>query len=115
MGEETKTAEEKKAKRVYTLEDIKYSDKSKTTAILGCIPVIDIVLALVEKEDSFVKYMATQMGIITLGSMVLSGFIHILGLIHFVVMIVAIVKICQKERLDIPGVSTLALKIMSNI
>ena len=36
--------EEKKAKKIYTLEEIKFTEANKTTAIVACVPVIGLIL-----------------------------------------------------------------------
>ena len=50
----------KKAKKVYTLEEIKFNPKNLVKAALACIPILGLVLMFVEKEDLFVRYHATQ-------------------------------------------------------
>jgi len=51
---ETKTTE-KKAKKVYTLDEIKYNPQNSTMAIIACIPIVALVLMFLEKKRSFCK------------------------------------------------------------
>lgn len=44
-------AEEKKAKKIYTLEEIKFNEKNKAIAMLSCIPIVGLIMLFVEKED----------------------------------------------------------------
>ncbi|HOT61199.1 MAG TPA: hypothetical protein PKW94_02835, partial [Candidatus Dojkabacteria bacterium] len=53
-------AEEKKAKKIYTLEEIKFNEANKAMSILACIPIVGLILLFVEKEDKFVRYMGAQ-------------------------------------------------------
>ena len=57
-------AEEKKAKKVYTLDGIKYNSKNQWMAVLACIPIVGLILMLVEKEDDFVRYMGAQYALV---------------------------------------------------
>lgn len=50
----------KKAKKIYTLDEIKFNSSNSTMAILACIPIVGLVLMFVEKDDLFVRYHATQ-------------------------------------------------------
>lgn len=115
-------AEEKSAKRVYTLDDIKFNEKNKTMAIVSWIPIVGIIMLFVEKEDSFVRYVGAQVGIpfivilillvIPIINLVVSPLI---SLTMFVLMIIGMVKTSKGERFDIPLISDLALKLMSAI
>ncbi len=53
-------AKEKSAKKVYTLDQIKYNEANKAMAIVAWIPLIGLVLLLVEKKDEFVRYNSAQ-------------------------------------------------------
>ena len=125
MAEET-TA--KKAKKVYTLEDIRFKEENKTMAILACIPIVGLVLLFVEKEDQFVRYMGAQYtvaGVVPLVSAVLM-IIPIINIIvaifnffyWFVLLaliIMGMVKVSKGERFDAPVFSGLGLKLMSAV
>jgi hypothetical protein len=50
-------AEEKKAKKVYSLNEIKFNEKNKVMAMLSCIPIVGLVMLFVEKKDLFVDIM----------------------------------------------------------
>ena len=115
-------AEEKTAKKVYTLEEIKFNEANKVMAIVACIPLVGLILLFVEKNDNFVRYMGAQftiLGVIQL----LIGFIPVIGwvivpimsLLMFVLIVVGMVKVSQGERFDIPMVSDWALKLMSSV
>lgn len=115
-------AEEKKAKKVYTLEEIKYNEENKVMAIVACIPIVGLILLFVEKEDNFVRYMGAQYTV--LGAVqILISFIPVLGwalssllaLLVFVLIIVGMVKTSQGQRFDIPMLSGWALKLMGSI
>jgi len=115
-------AEEKKAKKVVTLEEIRFNEANKTMAIIACIPLVGLILMFTEKEDQFVRYMGAQFTILAAIEIVLS-FIPILGwmilpLVSFLVIVlivVAMVKVSQGERFDIPMLSGWALKLMGSI
>lgn len=110
-------AEEKKAKKVFTLDEIKYNEKNQWMGVLACIPIVGLILMLVEKEDNFVRYMGAQYTLV--GVVQLFTWVPIIGWLiaplTLVVMIVGMVKAYQGERFDIPGVSDLALKLLSAV
>lgn len=112
-------AEEKKAKKVYTLSEIKFSEKSKTMAMVSCIPIIGLVMLFVEKKDLFVRYHAAQFAIFNIGYLLglipILGWIiaPIVGLISLIAFILALLKINSGERYDVPVLSDLGLKLMS--
>jgi uncharacterized membrane protein len=110
--------EEKKAQRVYTLEEIKYNEGNKAKAILACIPLIGFVLLLVEKDDQFVRYMGAQYTVVGVIQIVLSIIVILapfVGLGSFLLIVVGITKVLKGERFDIPYVSDWALKLMSSL
>jgi uncharacterized membrane protein len=115
-------AEEKKAKKVYTLEEIKYNEANKVMAIVACIPIVGLILLFVEKDDNFVRYMGAQYTVLGGLQMVIS-FIPVLGwaissilaLVVFVLIIMGMIKASQGERFDIPMVSEWALKLMGAV
>lgn len=120
-------AEEKKAKKVYSLDEIKFNEKNKTMAILACIPVVGLVLMLVEKEDLFIKYTGAQYTLLLLLSFILGVIASIpivgwiIGIIvlplfslgALVLMVLGMVKASKGERFDIPVLSGYALKVMA--
>lgn len=111
-------AEEKKAKKVFTLNEIKYNVKNQWMGVLACIPIVGLILMLVEKEDNFVRYMGAEYTILWVISAALSliPLINVfVGLAMFIVIIIGMVKAYKGERFDIPGVSDLALKLLSAI
>lgn len=113
-------AEEKNAKRVYTLEEIKFNEVNKTTAILACIPIVGLVLLLTEKDDLFVRYNGAQStilaGIVFLVSAVLGWPLSSLSsTLELVLVIVAMLKTSKGERFDMPLISEWALKLMEAI
>jgi len=112
-------AEEKQAKKVYTLEEIKFNEANKVMAILACIPLVGLILFFVEKEDKFVRYMGAQFTILGAVSFIIS-IIPAIGwviatpvmILMWVVIIIAMVKASKGERFDVPVVSGWALKLM---
>jgi uncharacterized membrane protein len=123
MAEEVK---QKSAKKVYSLEDIKFNEANKTMAILACIPVVGFILMLTEKEDKFVRYMGAQSTVAALVSIALAVLmiIPVLGIlvgtlswvysmVLFVLVIVAMVKVSKGERYDFPVISKFALTFMA--
>jgi uncharacterized membrane protein len=112
-------ADEKKAKKIYTLEEIKFNESNKAMAMLSCIPIVGLVMIFVEKNDLFVRYHAAQFAIFCatfiLGFIPIIGWMltPIIGLLGLVAFIMALVKINGGERFDIPVLSDWALKIMS--
>ncbi len=120
VKKETKTTE-KRAKKVYTLEEIKYNPQNSTMAIISCIPIVALVLMFVEKKDLFVRYHATQFALFNIVYFI--GFIPFIGapiagllsMIFFVLFIIGILKVTKGERFDIPVVSEWALKLMGSL
>jgi len=117
---ETKTTE-KKAKKVYTLDEIKYNPQNSTMAIIACIPIVGLILMFVEKKDLFVRYHATQFAFFNIVYFI--GFIPFIGapiagllsMIFFVLFIIGLLKVTKGERFDIPYLSDFALKLMGEI
>lgn len=109
-------AEEKKAKKVYTSDGIKYNPKNQWMAVLACIFPVGLILMFVEKDDDFVRYMGAQFSIIWAICAVvpLLGW-YVLSPLSFVLMVVGMVKAYKGERFDVPVVSDLALKLLSAI
>jgi uncharacterized membrane protein len=114
-------AEEKDAKKVYTLDEIKYNPDNLTMGVVACIPFVGLVLMFIEKKDLFVRYHATQFAflnviyvlwIIPILGAILVG---ILGLLSLVLFILGLLKTSKGERFDIPYLSDLALKVMGKI
>jgi len=107
-------AEEKKAKKVYTLDEIKYNEQNKAVSIVSWIPIVGLIMLLVEKEDNFVRYVGAQaaiMGVISMLSFIpIIGWL--LGPIVFVCVIIGMIKTSKGKRFDVPLVSDLALKAM---
>jgi uncharacterized membrane protein len=112
-------AEEKQAKKVYTLEEIKFNESNKAMAMISCIPIVGLIMIFVEKKDLFVRYHAAQfalfnlifvVGLVPIIGWMLAPILSLLGLIAF---IMALVKINSGERFDIPVFSDWALKIMA--
>ncbi len=113
--------EEKKAKKIYTLEEIKFNPENLTMSVVACIPFVGLVLMFVEKKDLFVRYHATQfaflnaiyiLALIPILGPLLFG---ILGLVSMVLFILGLIKTSKGERFDIPYLSGWALKVMSEI
>lgn len=115
-------AEEKKAKKVFTLEEIRFNEENKVMAILACFPLIGLILLFVEKNDNFVRYMGAQFTLIGVIQLVL-GIIPVVGwflsvpfmLLVWVLIIVGMVKVSKGERFDVPVVSGWALKLMGSV
>ena len=120
VKKETKTTG-KKAKKIYTLEEIKYDPQNSTMAIISCISIVALVLMFVEKKDLFVRYHATQFALFNIVYFI--GFIPFIGapiagllsMIFFVLFIIGILKVTKGERFDIPYLSDFALKLMGEI
>lgn len=110
-------AETKNAKKVFTLDEIKYNEKNQWLGVLACIPIVGLILMFVEKDDNFVRYMGAQftlVGVVELFTWVpVIGWL--LGIACFVLIVVGMVKAYKGERFDVPGVSDLALKLLSSI
>ncbi|MDY0096928.1 MAG: hypothetical protein RBS01_01080 [Candidatus Dojkabacteria bacterium] len=109
--------EEKKAKKIYTLEEIKFNPENLTMSVVACIPFVGLVLMFVEKKDLFVRYHATQFAFFNL--LFLVAWIPFIGwlisLAALVAFIMGLIKTSKGERFDIPVLSDLALKVMSEI
>lgn len=106
----------KDAKRVVTLDDIKFNKENAVLAAVACIPLVSVVLLFVEKKDLFVKYYAAQFAVITLAMLVLSFIVCIapfVNLAGLVLTIMGALKAYKGERWDIPNVSKLALDLMN--
>jgi uncharacterized membrane protein len=117
-------SEEKKAQRVYTLEEIKFNEENKYLAFVSCVPFIGFFLLLIEKDDLFVRYMGAQSAIIGAAMLVpiLFAFTSIgislysvFSLASFVYFVIAIFKTSEGKRFDVPYVSEYALKLMGAI
>lgn len=110
-------AEEKKAKKIFTLEEIKFNEANKAMSILACIPLVGLILLFVEKEDKFVRYMGAQFALV--GAVQLFTWVPIVGWIlgplGLVLIIVGMIKAYQGQRFDVPLLSELALKLMAAI
>jgi len=110
-------AEEKKAKKVYTLEEIRFNEQNKSMAILACIPIVGLILLFTEKNDLLVRYNGAQYTII--GALLFFSWIPIIGWLlaplSIVLIIVGMVKTSQGKRFDIPMISDWALKLMASI
>lgn len=115
-------AEVKNAKKVYTLDEIKFNEENKTMAIVSWISIVGIIMLFVEKKDLFVRYIGAQVAILGVASLILP-LIPVIGwvvgpfiaLIMFVTMIIGMVKTSKGQRFDLPLISDLALKLMSAI
>lgn len=115
-------AEEKQAKKVYTLEEIRFNEENKVMAILACFPIIGLILLFVEKNDQFVRYMGAQFALVGVIQLVL-GIIPVVGwflsvpfmILVWILIIVGMVKASKGERFDVPMISGWALKLMSKI
>jgi uncharacterized membrane protein len=113
--------EEKKAKKIYTLEEIKFNPENLTMSVVACIPFVGLVLMFVEKKDLFVRYHATQFaflnGIYIIALIPILGALlfGILGLVSMVLFVLGLIKTSKGERFDIPFLSDWALKVMSEI
>ena len=107
-------AKETNAKKVYTLDEIKYNEANKAMSIVAWIPLVGFILLLVEKKDEFVRYNGAQATLI--GVLQFMAWIPIIGWliapICLVLIIVGMVKSAKGERFDIPLISDLALKVM---
>jgi uncharacterized membrane protein len=112
-------AEEKQAKKVFTLEEIRFNEENKVMAILACFPLIGLILLFVEKNDQFVRYMGAQFAILGVASFVIAlipiiGWL-LAGPIMWILVIVGMLKAAKGERFDIPMVSGWALTLMGKI
>lgn len=113
--------ESKSAKKVYTLDEIKYNPENLAMGVVACIPFVGLVLMFVEKKDLFVRYHATQFAFFNLVPFL--GIIPILGpliasmggLVSLVFFVLGLMKTSKGERFDIPFLSEYALKVMGQI
>lgn len=121
-------SEAKEAKRVVTLEDIKFKEENAMLAAASCIPLVGAIVFFIEKDDLFVKYYAAQFGVLFVGGLIYGALAIIpviniiaaclsplVGLASFILMIVAAMKAYKGERFDIPVLSGLALKAMNQM
>lgn len=111
-------AEEKKAKKVYTLEEIKFNEANKAMAILACIPIVGLILLFVEKNDNFVRYIGAEFALLGALELILLWIPivnFIVGPLALVLIIVGMVKAAKGEKFVMPLLSDLALKIMGAI
>jgi len=110
-------AEEKKAKKIFTLEDAKYNPKNQWMSVLACIPIVGLILMFVEKDDNFVRYMGAQYTLV--GVLQFFSWVPVIGWLlaplTIVLIIVGMVKAYKGERFDVPVLSGLALKLLSAI
>lgn len=114
-------ATEKKAKKIYALDEIKFNQDNLTMGVLACIPFVGLILMFVEKKDLFVRYHATQFALLNLtfifGMIPLIGpfLFSIASLLSLVLFVLGLLKTSKGERFDIPYLSDFALKLMSEI
>ncbi|MGI6423631.1 MAG: DUF4870 domain-containing protein [Candidatus Dojkabacteria bacterium] len=107
------------AKKIYSLNEIKYNEKNKALAMVSCIPLVGLIMLFVEKKDLFVRYHAAQFAffnlILLVGIIPIIGWIlsPILGIMSFIAFIIGLVKISGGNRFDIPVLSGWGLKLMS--
>lgn len=114
-------AEAKSAKKVYTLNEIKFNEKNKAMAVIAWVPIIGLIMLFVEKDDLFVRYVGAQS--VLLGLILLLGIIPVIGwilspilsLLVIIVVILGIIKTLQAQRFDIPVLSEWALKLMGTV
>jgi len=113
--------EEKKAKKIYTLEEIKFNPENLTMSVVACIPFVALVLMFVEKKDLFVRYHATQFAF--LNAVYVLALVPFLGTFLFgvgsllvvVLLVLGLINTSKGERFDIPYISEYALKLMGQI
>ncbi len=127
-------AEAKEAKRVVSLEDIKFNKDNAVLAAASCIPIVGVIVFFVEKKDLFVRYYAAQYGLLAVAGVALSIVLTVLGIIPVVNIIVGLLAAClspilgigslvlivlgavkayKGERYDVPVLSKYALELMS--
>jgi uncharacterized membrane protein len=110
-------AEEKKAKKIFTLDEIKYNEKNQWMGVLACIPIVGLILMFVEKDDNFVRYMGAQYTLV--GVLQFFSWVPVIGWLlaplTIVLIIVGMVKAYKGERFDVPVITGLALKLLSAI
>ncbi len=110
-------AEEKQAKRVITLEDVKFNEANKAMAALSCIPIVGLIMFFVEKEDLFVRYHGIQFALLSLVTLVawIPCVGQLLALALLVAFVMGVIKTLKGERFDLPVVSDLAIKLMNSV
>ncbi len=119
-------AEEKSAKRVYKLDDIKFNEENKTMAIVSWISIVGLIMFFVEKKDLFVRYIGAQIIVVNIAAILLSLIVMVIPLLRWllapmlplatlVIIIIGMVKTSKGERFDIPLISEYALKLMSAV
>jgi uncharacterized membrane protein len=105
----------KEAKRVVSLNDIKFTKENALLSAVACIPGIAIIVFFVEKKDLFVRFYAAQFSILSLVFLVawfpFLGQILYLGML--VVAVIAAIKAYKGERWDLPAVSGWAISLMN--
>ncbi|HAM37235.1 MAG: hypothetical protein US24_C0046G0004 [candidate division WS6 bacterium GW2011_GWC2_36_7] len=110
-------AEEKKAKKIFTLEEIKYNEKNQWMGVLACIPIVGLILMFVEKDDNFVRYMGAQYTLV--GVLQFFSWVPVIGWllapVTVVLILVGMFKAYKGERFDVPVISGLGLKLLSAI
>jgi len=110
-------AEEKKAKKVFTLDEIKFNEANKVMAVVSCIPLVGLILMFVEKDDLFVKYHGAQFTLV--GVLQFFSWVPVIGWlmapVTVVLIIVGMLKTYKGERFDVPVISGLGLKLMAAI
>jgi len=111
----------KKVKKIYTLDEIKFNSSNSTMALLSCIPIVGLVLMFVEKDDLFVRYHATQYALFNIiyvfWAIPFVGYsiMKLLFMIFFIFFVIGILEVKKGKRFDIPYISDLALKLMTEI
>ncbi len=114
-------AEEKTAKRVYSLDDIKFNEENKVLAMVSWIFIVGVIMLFIEKKDTFVRYSAAQstivalLGLVTLIPVIGWVLAPFIGLLTAIITLVGMIKAYKGERFDVPGVSGLALKLMGYV
>ena len=110
-------AEEKRAKKIFTLEEIKYNEKNQWMGVLACIPIVGLILMFVEKDDNFVRYMGAQYTLV--GVLQFFSWVPVIGWllapVTVVLILVGMFKAYKGERFDVPVISGLGLKLLSAI
>lgn len=105
-------AKEIKARRIYTMEDIKYNPENSRNSLLACIPILSLYFLVFEKKDLFVKYHSIIFSFVTV---FLLSRIQPLILIGIVMLMIGVNRILKGKVLKLPFVSSWVLKIMSYI
>ena len=122
MAETKKPEVAQKAKKTYSLDDIKFNKDKQVLAALSVLWLIGLVIFFVEQDDNFVRYHAAQYIILGILAFIV-GLIPIIGwafafflvLVELVFIVIGLVKILRGERFDMPVISEWALKLMSSI